>query len=480
MESERQPLLGAGQASDSRPSSTASTPRSLEASAPGEHAKEHEGSIPWLQLSLLCLARMMDPVVFCSIFPYIAAMVHHNTNLAVSDTGFYSGLIESLFAIVQTGALMLWSSLSDAIGRKEALICSLIGTAIGSSLFGMSTTLWQMFLFRCVTGLFGASNLITRTMISECVPRNAHAQAFSWLVFAANAGGFVGPMIGGALADPSQQYPSLFGDSQWLKDNPYALSGIVVGAISAGIALSSVFWLRGTQPTIDNAAAGKTAPSQLSSLRRLVSSPGVPITLGVYLQSKILTIATSAILAVYLYTPVETGGAGLSTVHISLYMAVRGGSQMLWLLLAFPFLNGRLGTKRVLSVVATAWPFIFGGYILMNVMLRSTSNVVHQWLWFAVAPAVVLFDSATIMSQTSVQLAINDASPSPEYLAKINALALVGNGLVGAVTPGTSSAIYAVGARGDILSGHLAWAVLILLSLGFCLLVRWLPHSMKN
>ncbi|GJN70091.1 hypothetical protein PLICBS_004143 [Purpureocillium lilacinum] len=250
----------------------------------------------------------MDPVAFCSIFPYIAAMVRRNTNLAVSDVGFYSGLIESLFAIVQTVALILWSTFSDKTGRKKALIYSRIGTAVGSSLFGMATTLWQMFLFRCVSGLFGASNLITRTMISECVPRNAQAQAFGWLVFAANAGDFVGPMIGGALSDPARQYPGHFGSFQWLKDNPYALAGIVVGTISAGITFVPVFWLQETQSTDENVLATETMPSQLSGLARLVKSPGVPATLGVYVQSKILTVSTSAILPVYLYTPVQLGG----------------------------------------------------------------------------------------------------------------------------------------------------------------------------
>lgn len=468
MDGERQPLL-----EGSHTASGFST-SSLESAPTDRNTEQEDPSVPWVQLTLLCLARMMDPVVFCSIFPYIAAMVHRNTNLPVSDVGFYSGLIESLFAIVQTVALVLWSRLADKMGRKNVLIASLIGTAVGSSLFGMATSLWQMMVFRCIAGLFAASNLITRTMIAECVPSKIQPQAFAWLVFAANTGNFVGPMIGGTLADPASQYPRLFGNAQWLKNNPYALAGIAVGAVSAGIAVSCVFWLTETQqPT--QGTLSEESPSQWSQLTLLVMSPGVGVALAVYVHSKFLAVATSAILPVYLYTPVSLGGLELSTVAISIYMAVQGASQVLWLLLAFPLLNDRLGTKPLLRSIASFWPLTFAGYVVMNAMLRyADDDIMRPWLWMAIAPAMILVGSAVIMSQTSIQLVINDASPSPEYLAMINALALVGNGAVRAMTPGMSSAVYALGVKNCIVHGHFAWVLLISFSLAFRVLVKFL------
>jgi MFS family permease len=475
IEDERRPLLAGELSAVDRPSSRNSTLHSQEIGHPGG-GKEQNGRIPWLQLIILCLARMMDPVVYGSIFPYIAAMVHRNTGLPVSDVGFYSGLIESVFAIVQTVMLVVWSWLSDKMGRKKALIISLLGTAIGSSLFGMATTLWQMVLFRCVAGVFTASNLITRTMVAECVPSKVQPQAFSWLVFAANAGNFVGPMIGGALADPATQYPNLFGSSKWFIRNPYALAGISVGVISVGIGILSAFWLKETQQAKEDASVDENTPPPAGGLKVLVTSPGVPVTFGVYVYAKFLAMATSAILPVYLYTPAGLGGMQLSTTQISIYMAVQGGSQVLWLLLAFPILNIRLGTKPLLSAIATFWPLVFAGYVVMNAMLRTADAALHQLLWVAIAPVMVIVGSAVIMSQTSIQLAINDVSPTSDYLAMINALALVGNNVVRAVTPGASSAIFALGVKNGILKGHLAWAILIILSIQFRVLVQWLPN----
>ncbi|XWW94153.1 hypothetical protein V2A60_002095 [Cordyceps javanica] len=398
-------------------------------------------------------------------------MVHRNTGLPVSDVGFYSGLVESLFAIVQTLALVLWGYLEDKIGRKTALVCSLVGTAVGSSLFGMATKLWQMYLFRCLSGLFAASNLITRTMISERFPPETQPNAFGWLVFAANAGNFIGPIIGGTLTNPTQQYPGLFGSCTWLRENPYALPGLAVGAMSAAAALASLFFLHETQDTSED------TPSSPMPTFELIKAPGVAVTLAVYAQSKVLAVAVSAILPVYLYTPIALGGMHLSPVDISIYMTVQGASQIFWLLVAFPLLNQRLGTYRLLSAIATSYGPVFVGYIVMNAMLRSAGDVVHEWLWLGVAPAMVLLGSAVIMAQTSVQLAVNDASPSPAALSGINTLALIGNGVVRAVTPGIASAIFATGVKNDILGGYLAWVALIISAMVFRALVHLLPHQ---
>ncbi|ATY61636.1 Major facilitator superfamily transporter [Cordyceps militaris] len=472
MKDEQRPLLRSAAVSCyAAPLASSSTSDNGAETRQDNCAASSSSQMPRIQLILLCFSRMMDPVVFCSIFPYIAAMVHRNTGLPVSDVGFYSGLVESLFAIVQTLALVLWARLADRLGRKTALVCSLAGTAVGSSLFGMATTLWQMYLFRSLVGLFAASNLITRTMISEGFPADTQPTAFGWLVFAANAGNFVGPMIGGMLTDPAQQYPDLFGSSTWLRENPYALAGIAVGVVSAFAALASLLWLQETQEAADGAQGTQMAPSEL------IKAPGVAITLAVYAQSKVLAVAVSAVLPVYLYTPARLGGMQLSPAEISMYMTVQGASQVFWLLVAFPFLNKRLGTQGLLSAIASFYMPVFAGYIIMNALLRSGGGVTREWLWLAVAPAMVSLGSAVIMAQTSVQLAVNDASPNAAALSGINALALVGNGAVRAVTPGAASAVFAAGVKNSLLAGYLVWVVLIVLAIVFRASVHWLPRQ---
>jgi hypothetical protein len=69
-------------------------------------------------------------------------------------------------------------------------------------------------------------------MFSEISTARTQARAFSYFAFAGNLGIFFGPLIG-ALAKPAEQYPSLFGNIQFLKDFPYLLPTLVAGSLSA-------------------------------------------------------------------------------------------------------------------------------------------------------------------------------------------------------------------------------------------------------
>ncbi len=53
--------------------------------------------LPKLQMFLLCFARMVEPIAFFGIFPFIAQMIWEMGGMEESDVGFYSGLIVCCF-----------------------------------------------------------------------------------------------------------------------------------------------------------------------------------------------------------------------------------------------------------------------------------------------------------------------------------------------------------------------------------------------
>ena len=57
--------------------------------------------LPKLQLAILCAVRLMDPVTFTQIFPYINEFISR-LHLVEDDSqiGFYSGLVVSTFYFV--------------------------------------------------------------------------------------------------------------------------------------------------------------------------------------------------------------------------------------------------------------------------------------------------------------------------------------------------------------------------------------------
>lgn len=168
---------------------------------PGDHGtispeEEEEKPMPYGQILWLCYASLAEPVAYFAIFPFINEMIHINGSLPEENVGFWSGMIESLFSLVQMVLMIFYGRMADRLGRKPVLVFSLAGVSGATALFGLSKALWQMIALRCLAGVFAGSVVTVRTMISENTERKTQGRAFSWYAFTRNLGIFIGPLIG--------------------------------------------------------------------------------------------------------------------------------------------------------------------------------------------------------------------------------------------------------------------------------------------
>lgn len=204
---------------------------------------DEEKPLPVLQVLALCYCSLVEPVAYFSIFPYINEMIERTGGQDIANVGFWAGTIESLFSLVQMLLMIFYGRLADRLGRKPVLVFSLTGVAGATSLFGLSASLWQMVALRCLAGCFAGSSVTIRAMLSENCTKTTQARAFSWYMFARNLGIFLGPLIGGALADPAEQY-SVFKNVVFFQQFPYALPSFVAGAFCLSTVLVSFFCLK--------------------------------------------------------------------------------------------------------------------------------------------------------------------------------------------------------------------------------------------
>ncbi|KAI1749111.1 major facilitator superfamily transporter [Xylaria castorea] len=450
--------------------------------SPTSHSQP--ASFPKTQILLLCYARLIEPIAFFSIFPYINEMVLRNGHgsIAESDMGFYSGLIESLFSLTQMLVMVAWGRAADRIGRKPVLVSSLFGVAIAISLFGMARTIWQMILFRCIAGVFAGSIVTIRTMISENAGRENQALAFSWFAVAGNLGIFIGPLLGGALADPARLYPSIFKGVWFFEEFPYALSSLVIGVIGLTAVVTSALFLEETLPrekTQSDDEVGAQVPRHRASTWDLLTAPGVGIVLYNYGHAMLLAFAYTAVVPVFWATAVDLGGLGFSPLQISLFMGLTGLSQTVWLLLVFPPLQRRLGTNGVMRLCGAAYPFFLGLMPLLTIVLRYHTSAGDTAFW-VIAPTLLSLGPGVSMAFTGVQLALNDVSPSHETLGMLNALALTLTSGLRSFSPALFASLFAVGVRNQFLSGYLVWLILFILALGFTVSTRFLPETSEK
>ena len=142
------------------------------------------------------------------------------------DVGYWSGLVESSYAISQ---LMMGTSLSllvvrgsdrwavfpatwvaDIYGRKPVIIWGTVIVAISMGSFGVSTTYLQMILSRILGGAMGGSKTCLRVMASEMSSKETESHIFTVAGMAYRTGQILGQPIGGTLSHPERSFPALF------------------------------------------------------------------------------------------------------------------------------------------------------------------------------------------------------------------------------------------------------------------------------
>ncbi|KAL2000301.1 hypothetical protein VTN02DRAFT_3291 [Thermoascus thermophilus] len=217
----------------------------------GAQGRDHEKPpFPTRQLFVLALCRICEPIAFMSIFPYVYYMVE---SFHVTDNdrqiALYAGMITSSFTFAEFSTGMFWGRMSDRIGRKPVLVMGLVGTAISMVAFGFASTLPMAMIARALGGLLNGNIGVLQTMVAEIVTVKEHQpRAYAIMPFVWCLGSIIGPALGGALAQPCENYPWLFQRNTVFDRFPFLLPNLVCVVILAlGITIGLLF-LEETHP----------------------------------------------------------------------------------------------------------------------------------------------------------------------------------------------------------------------------------------
>nr|XP_019013583.1 uncharacterized protein I206_01653 [Kwoniella pini CBS 10737]OCF52364.1 hypothetical protein I206_01653 [Kwoniella pini CBS 10737] len=229
--------------------------------------------LPFAQIAVLMGTRLAEPIAYTVIFPFVNQMVEE---LGVTDNpdrvGFYSGLVESVFAFVQFFTVYHWAKLSDRIGRKPVILFGLTGVVISGSLFGLSTSFWMMIVFRCLTGAVNGNVAVIRAAIGDVTDSSNSTEAFAMYGLTWTVGSIIGNALGGALSHPYERFPGWFGKVEIFRIHPYLLPCLVTaGTTLIGIIFCIVFY-RESLPSLASPQSSPFNPrSSLSFFRSLKS-----------------------------------------------------------------------------------------------------------------------------------------------------------------------------------------------------------------
>jgi DHA1 family multidrug resistance protein-like MFS transporter len=171
--------------------------------------------------------------------------------------GSQLGLLISTSALLELLFGPIWGSISDRIGRKPILLLGLLGYALSSLLFGLSTELWMLFASRALSGVLSSATTATAlAYISDNTSERDRGSGLGMLGAAMGLGLILGPAAGG-----------------WLGDASLALPFFIAAGSSLLALVLAALWLPESLPVESRQQAGKVKTIDLGALWRALFGP---------------------------------------------------------------------------------------------------------------------------------------------------------------------------------------------------------------
>ncbi|KAJ3995654.1 major facilitator superfamily domain-containing protein [Lentinula boryana] len=442
--------------------------------------------LPKLQLSLILLIQITEPITAEVIYPFIIGAVR-STGITCGDekkTGYYAGVIESMFFLSECCTVYYWGRLSDIYGRRRILLIGPLGLTLAMLGFGLSKTFWALVIFRALQG-------VARTVMAEITDSTNMADAFSMIPIMWSFGSMVGPALGGILANPATQWPQLFGKFVFFRDFPYFLACAAAGFLAfVAFALSCV-GLKESSPTFKNQKMKNVTPSDESEPLLLddetqsnygSSTSSTGKTTGEHAQPlgawKLLTGDLSIVLLNYgllsftdmsyvvliplVYSSsVSIGGLGLSPYQVGLILGTFAFLNGFWNLFVLTKILKKLGPRKMYIISYSSYLVIFPLlWILRDVAHLSGGMNVLVWVLLVCQLLAATFINT---AYNSMSLMVIQSAP-PNALGSVNGLAQMAASGTRGLAPLFASSLFSLSLESRIAGGHLVDIVLIVIS----------------
>ncbi|MBY0554566.1 MFS transporter [bacterium] len=143
-------------------------------------------------------------IIFFTVFIYLLGFgivipIIPILSTEMGATSLQTGLLLSVYSLMQFLFSPFWGKLSDKYGRRPILLICLAGEVFSYLLFAQARTLELLFVARTFSGFFGASISTASAYISDITPPNERSKGMALIGAAFGLGFLFGPAIGGGL-----------------------------------------------------------------------------------------------------------------------------------------------------------------------------------------------------------------------------------------------------------------------------------------
>ena len=152
-------------------------------------------------LYALWAAQFISMVGLTLVVPFMPLYIGTLGVHRLEDIERWSGILFAAPFLAQTLIAPLWGVLGDRYGRKIMVVRALAGIGLTNMLTAAAGAVWQLLALRVVQGGVSGFVAATNALASSSIPRDRLGTAMGVLQSSLTAGGIIGPLIGGALAD---------------------------------------------------------------------------------------------------------------------------------------------------------------------------------------------------------------------------------------------------------------------------------------
>ncbi|KAL6309000.1 MFS general substrate transporter [Sparassis latifolia] len=443
--------------------------------------------LPKAQLFTLCTVRLVDPIAFTQIFPYVNEMMERlRLTNDPSKIGFYSGMVESSFAISQLCCIYHWARLSDRIGRRPVVLVGVAGIGFATICFGLSHTLTAVLFARCLAGIFSGNIAVVHSVLGELTDSTNQATAFPIYGLFWPLGAIVGPLLGGTFSNPAERFPQFF-DYEFLKAYPYFLPCLVAGIVSLMGATLVYFCLEETLPSkrwkneyvqmrqmgSEHRGGDPEKPPEPKSLKFLLS---IPVIRALCLSGFALTFLNTGFdvtFVLFCYSPIQRGGLAFTASEIGYSLATSGVISVLLQLFCMPYLLRKVEHAKMYNFCMALWPYCYVLLPGLNLLARggideATGQILpasRAFIWMGIAGLLSIAKVAGLAFSISMIL-VKDAAPDPDSLGATNGLAQFAMCFARSFSPAFASSLFAFSNRYEFILLRYLW-VLVMVILSF-------------
>ncbi|KAJ7484262.1 major facilitator superfamily multidrug-resistance, DHA1 sub-family [Mycena latifolia] len=460
--------------------------------------------LPKLQLTIAILIQAAEALSATVIFPFVPQFVR-DTGITGGDerkTGYWAGVLESVFFVAEFLSVYSWGRASDRFGRRPVLLLGPLGLAFALIGFGWSKNFGSLVVFRCAQGVFNGNIGVVKTVMAEIADSSNLAQIMALIPLAWSSGSTLGPIIGGLLSDPEERWPNSFGKFRILRENPYLLPCAAVGLLSLSFFFLGLVGLKESSPMIlarrkreklrisastdptlttnliagDRPTYGAIAGAdvtdtptesgrpdtrvdeELPTMRELLV-PRLVIPLLNYGFFCFSQTAFQVLFPLMYSTSIENGGLGFSPYQIGVTRGIWGVMNTFFQLFLAARLIRRFGAKRTYMFAFANFIICIGAYPLLSFCARRSQKV-DGIVWMVVVIQLIS-NLAISMSYSSIQLYIVNSSPRPSALSSTNSLAQMVSTILRALAPFIASALFALSLELNLAGGYMVYILLL-------------------